>query len=136
MIRLKLLFCARGVMVDEQSNTASVYSIIEEITPESLPLLIPTVMVLVLLERDEEDEPQQQWSLRVTLNDQVVLDHQAEVDFEDKTRHRTIVTLGGLPVLQAGILRFGCFLGDKMLGEYVVNVSGPRQRGPEVEVRA
>ena len=127
MIRSKLMLCARGIVIDTQSNNVSVFNIFEQFTLESLPVIVPQFTVLIVLERDLDDPSTSECSLRITLNDTSILDQVITVDFRDKKRTRNIVTVSGLPITQPGTLKASCWLDEDELDHYLIDVSEPRQ---------
>jgi len=128
VIKSKLMFCAEGIVIDAQSNNVSVFNIIEEVTPESLPLFFARFTVFILLERDASDDPSEiECSLRIALNDTNTFDQQVTANFQDKKRTRNVVVFGGLPITQPGTLKVSCWLDEHELGHYQIHVNEPRQ---------
>ena len=125
MITPRLLLCAEYVLTDRDSNNASVINILEEIAPTVLPIIIPRVAVLCIIERQEEDPEEAEILLRLTLHDQIIFEQQIPIDFLGRQRFRQTVLLGGLPITQPGILDVVVFLDDRVLQTYQVPVRTP-----------
>jgi hypothetical protein len=132
MIRSKLMLCADAIIIDAKSNNVSVFNIIEQFTPESLPIFIARFTVLVVLERDPNDPSTIECSLRITLNHTSILDQIITSDFQDKKRNHSIITLSGLPITQPGTLKTSYWLDENELDHYVIDVNEPRQVQPSV----
>lgn len=133
MISSSLMLCAEGVIRDAETNNISVFKIFENITPEALPLLIPRFMVLAFLQRDDSDPLKIKCTLRITLNEEKILEQALNINFQGKKRNRTIINIGGLPILKQGILGTSLWLDDDMLNQYKVVVQEPRK--PKVETQ-
>ena len=132
MIRPKLLFCAEGVVVDQMTNNASAFNILEQLNFLSLPVVFPRMFILNLLERSKEDPKNWKGRLRIDLAGSVILDQPLEHKFEDQLRSRHITTLGGLPITQPGIMEISLVdENDEKIISYTIEIVVPP--GPKVE---
>lgn len=136
-MKLETIICAKGVAVDARTNTVSVFSILEELTPASFPAFIPELSVLALLNRGESEPEGFTVRLTVFLNDDVLLNQSMEISFQGKTNVRAIFEMRGMPILRPGKLVFQ--LEDprgKTLGSTRIHVTGrgaPSQRELDFE---
>ena len=48
MIRPKLLLCAEGVVIDQKSNNASAFNILEQLNFVSLPVVFPKIVIFLV----------------------------------------------------------------------------------------
>ena len=127
MTRLKLLLCAEGVIVDQRTNNASVFTILEELTPQELPVVLPQFVVLAILERDEGDPEKCDCTLGLSLNDEGIFEQDMEVDFKGKPRVRQMVYFGGVPIAKPGTLTASLELGGEEIGEWRITVNLPKK---------
>ena len=128
MITSSLILCADRVIRDAETNNISIINILEEMTPEGLPLFIARVMIFALLHRDKEKDPSQiKCTLRIGIGDNRLLERELNVDFRDKGRNRTIINIGGLVISTSGILEASLFLEERLLNQFRFLVHAPRQ---------
>ena len=133
MIRSILMLCADGIIRDAETNLISVFKIYENIVPEGLPLFIPRFMILAFLQRDDSDPSEIKCTLRITLNEEKILEQALNINFKGKARNRTIINVGGLPIPKQGMLETSLWLNDDMLNQYKIMVQEPRK--PKVEIQ-
>ena len=99
----RLLVCAEGVSIDKQSNNATIFSMIEQLNFKSLPVVYPKLVVFMLLEKDGGNGEQWDGELSISMDgSEIGGKPPITVDFQGKRRARSIVTIGGLPITQAG----------------------------------
>ena len=128
MITSSSMLCADRVIRDAETNSISVINILEEITPEGLPLFIPRVMIFALLHRNKEEDPSQiKCTLRIGIGDNKLLERELDIDFQDKGRNRTIINIGGLVISTNGILEASLFLEERLLNQFSFIVNAPRR---------
>ena len=122
------MLCADRVIRDAATNSISVINILEEITPEGLPLFIPRVMIFALLHRDKEEDPSQiKCTLRIGIGDNKLLERELDIDFQDKGRNRMIINIGGLVISTSGMLEISLFLEERLLNQFKFMVNVPRR---------
>ena len=133
MISSRLMFCADGIAIDQRTNTVSAFSIVEEAHPEGFPAVLPRLHVVTWLEREDEDEPRVQLTLRVGLGDETLVDRPIDIDFQARLKTRSIVVLTGVTVPRLGILQISLWNGDQRVNTYEIFVTPPAR--PRVEER-
>ena len=128
-----LMLCAEGVVRDAESNTVSVYNIFEEIRSATFPVIIPKMFILLITQRDPtQDPPAPAASIRIQLDNDLLDETDMEVNFQDKSRNRFILGVGGLAITRPGTLRFIANLANARMAEYTVTVQkiGPPEGRP------
>ncbi len=130
MIRPKLLLCAEGAVVDKMTNNVSAFNILEQLNFRSLPVIIPRMVILNVLEREKDDPVVWKGKLRIELSGTVLLDQPLEHNFGDLARSRNLLTLGGLPITQPGVLETSLLEGEAKIITYKIDITMP----PKVEV--
>jgi len=127
MIRAKLLLCAEGVVVDQRSNNASAFNILEQLNFDSLPVAFPKMVILSLLERDEGDPDKWNGEIRITLAGSDILKQPLKLDFRGLPRVRNTLTVGGLPITQPGAMEVCLFEEGKKRICYTIQVLVPKK---------
>ena len=104
MPRHVFTLAALGHAVDAQTNTISLYSILEQIGGPTLPLTLPSFVIVTLWHRNEGEEGVK-FVQRTTLVDPDGNEtfHQ-DADFEmPKPRHRIFLAVAGAPFKKSGV---------------------------------
>jgi hypothetical protein len=127
-MKMVLLLCAKETVIDRATNAASVFGLHDDINvPASFPILLAPFCVMSVLERSSQESEKQVFTLQIKLGKQQILSQRIDVDFQGKTRVRTIVQLSGLPLTGPGLLDVSALKGNRLLGKYWFNVA---QTGP------
>lgn len=134
---VRLMVACQQVIVDTFSNAVSVIGVLDSLTLASVPTVIPRLMVLVVLERRDEDDDIFSANISVRLNGIVLGSSLGSVKFAGLHMARIVVDLGNLVVSAPGELRFCLESNAKSLGEYVVAVelTSPTFFEPPVEIK-
>ena len=122
-------------MRDGESNTISAFNLLEDITADGFPLLVPRVAFFTLWEREEGDAPVHHARLSVSLDNQELLAQPLDIDFQGFRKNRTINRIGGLVLPGPGQLRFSLAIDGGTTATYTVPVTLSAQ-APHVEVQA
>lgn len=103
-----------GHAVDAQSNTITLFSVLEQVGGPNLPLALPTFVIVTLWQREEGEEGAKffQRTRLIAPDGEEIFN--LEADFRlHKIRHRMFLTVGGTPF--------------KMEGRYNIEVSIRRE---------
>jgi len=136
MIRGKLLLCAEGVSIDVRSNNVTIFNIIEQINLRYLPAVFPKMVIYGAFERDDGDPETFDGELHIRLEGIEVAGAPVPVEFQGKKATRSIITLGGLPIMQPGKMEISIYEKGKEIKvlSYSIEVTVPKK--PEVEQSA
>lgn len=127
MARLEFFVVSRSVSVDQATNHASVFEILEVIQASEFPAIIPECVAVSLWRREPGDEAKDfQLLLRVTIPSGAVTEIRSNFRMSS-LRHRVMQRIQGLPIESEGQLRFEAVLNGEHAAEHVVDVlrSGP-----------
>jgi hypothetical protein len=133
-MKSKLILCAEGVAIDQQSNNVTVYNILEEITPVALPTVFPRFFVLSVVEKDKNDGDVADAELKISLASKVILRQEIKFMFGGKQRVRSLIELGGMPLSGPGKLHIAISQGTKIVHSYDVIIN-PASSAPVATVR-
>ena len=120
------MLCADNVIVDQLTNLASAFNILEEITPEGLSFTYPRFVVLCILEREISDPGKFECTMLIKIAEEILIEQKVTIDFQDKLRTHSIFTMFGMPVPKFGILRALLLCEERELGHYDIIVNEPR----------
>jgi hypothetical protein len=105
MIRCLLAVCAESVVVDQNSNSASVFNILEMLRPEYFPAVIPKFVGYFQMTREIGDPEDVDASVVLKLAGNDLLRNPIRLSFKGVLRTRAIFTVLGFMVPNAGMLR-------------------------------
>ncbi len=97
-----------GIVRDAVTNSISVFNILESLAAQQFPTALPQFQLLSLIERDPEIDPDE-YDVKGTISlngKQLPQEISMRVSFEKKRRNRLIVTFGGIPIEEPGLLEF------------------------------
>jgi len=106
MIRTTLSLCAQGAAVDMFSNNLSIFEVIEDVAPHTYPFVLPRVVYVVAVCREDGDPQVVKAKVVCDLDGKQLFASSITLDFQDKPRTRQVMTLHGLMVEHPGKLRF------------------------------
>lgn len=122
MIQLKLAVCAESVVRDAETNTVSVFNIIEDISTSSFPVGIPKLSALFMLERSARDPERVDCLVTLTRDDQEIGRVTIEGDFGGKLRTRVILFAQGVIIDEPGILTIALTVSGEAMGAWHIPV--------------
>jgi hypothetical protein len=117
-----LMVCSEAVSRDAETNTISIFTIFENFNSPSFPLLIPKLVVFNLFERVSDDPQIFDCTVRVLINELQLHEVPIRINFEDKMKSRTILTVGGLLIPNPGILTFNFIHDTRTIAQYKIEV--------------
>lgn len=129
MYQVILATVSEGISIDQTTNTVSLFAIYDEITPEQLPAIVPRIQAFYLLKRSEDDSNEPAGELHVLINNRKVGGGPVPINFLDRMRLRSVVTLSGLPLPEFGLLTFVLIVDGKELSRIEVSILQPRKIG-------
>lgn len=128
----KFAVCGESVVRDTETNTVSIFNIIEEIRSPGFPAVVHRVSCIFFLVREEGDQHQVETTVKASLEAQELTQFPVNVDFGEKVINRVVVVISPMVVPGPGNLRISIEIGDQELGGWDISV---RQiGGPQIQV--
>ncbi len=119
----ELVLAAKGIVRDADSNSMSIFHIIEEIGGRGLPIIFPELAVLAMWKKAPRERKKSQVEFKVLNNSKVIFEGPVTIDFKEKKAHRTTVKIAPLVINEQGTLSFQFIKSGKTLGKYEIVVS-------------
>ena len=119
----KLLFCSDSAVIDLRTNTLSAFTVIEEIGSSSFPLVLSRLTVVSIITRTADEPSRPDWTLRVSLGTQRLLDGPFRVDFQQRLSTKAIGEISGLVIPSPGVLRVDVMAGTDSLASWEIRVN-------------
>jgi hypothetical protein len=101
-----LVLAAENISIDQSTRRMSIFNLLEELSAAGFPGMLPSVAVLVLLERVGIEPEKVPLRISATLNNDTLFDLPFDADFQGKLRTRGIINLQGIVLPAAGMLTF------------------------------
>ena len=107
MIRLAFALIAKGLSVDREKNTLSIFEVLEQVNTTRLPAIIPEFCLVALFERAAEDVEDMVATFDFVLpsGGREALG-EVDVLFQGKKRNRLSWKIRGFPIKERGIYKF------------------------------
>jgi hypothetical protein len=121
-MKLKLIFCAQGLILDRGTNNYSAFNILDEIASPNFPANFPPLEWLTVFEKEYQEEEQPTITFRTALNGETIHETKRKINFEGKRRTRLHIRFDGMPVSNPGDLELIALYKDEVLGSYTVDV--------------
>jgi hypothetical protein len=125
MIIPKVCFAALALVRDAETNSMSVFNILENVTAVGMPVLIQNMAFFVLWQREEADERRVGGTFTAAIGDLELTQTHVDLDFGANIRNRTLVNLNGLVIPRPGALRFRIVLTNDVEASYTVDIAAP-----------
>ena len=122
MVKINLLIPAKGVIRDANTNTISIFSIIEEIKAQGFPLFITELYIYFHLIKEKNDSDKFKTNLLVLNNEEEIFKYSITSNFQGQDKNNTTIRLNGLAIKNPGMLKFIIKSGSKLLSSYEVKV--------------
>jgi hypothetical protein len=136
MVRSLVCLAAENVVRDATSNSISVFNILEGVSGNGFPLLVQRTAFLTVWERERVDPQDYAGRFAVSLGGTELIARNVSVNFRDKLRNRSILTVNGLVIPQPGTLVFSLTISSDVVARYAVEVSATILATDEAEVDA
>lgn len=122
MPRLEFFVVADSVSIDQNTNLASIFNILEEIRPQGFPILLSRCVAFSLWYRQEGDENRDfQSTLRVISPDGATREFASNFRLV-RPRHRIVQGIQNLQITTPGDLRFELLLNGGHAADHIVTV--------------
>jgi hypothetical protein len=134
-MRSQLCLAARAVIRDSATNAVSVFQLLDNISPQALPLVLPDASVLAVWEREEGDPDLINLEFTTHNNGTQVNATQVIVDWPTTTVNRFIINLAGLVISEPGQMSFTFKRDGNVLANYSFRVAAPPAQVIQPEYR-
>lgn len=123
MPKLECFLVAESVSIDQTTNEASVFNILEHFRIPEFPTVLPKCAAFSLWRKEPGDEDRDwQALLEITLPDGSTPQFSLNFRFTASPRHRLTQRFLGLPLRREGELRFELRLNGEHVAEHLVTV--------------
>ena len=121
-MRVILFCCCENAVVDMLSQRLSVFNYVEALSTPAFPYLIPSMTIVVWLERETDDPETGELTARWLLNQSKIADMPIMIKFQERPKTRTIARISGLTLEGPGVLDVQLRFGRKKLATWRISV--------------
>ena len=130
-MKVHYIACAQSSSLDTKTNQLSLFHLLDEIGGPTFPLVLPSICVAALFEREAEDAPTPSFVLAVTLDGKLVASFTLSADFTKSRRSRAVNTIQGLTLPATGALAITVLQKTRVLAEWRAPVVRSDPQGTE-----
>ncbi len=102
-MKVHYIACATSSSLDTKTNQLSLFHVLDEIRGAAFPLVLPSICVATLFEREPEDAAVQSFVMAVTLEGKLLASFTLSADFTKARRTRAVNTVQGLTLPGPGL---------------------------------
>jgi hypothetical protein len=122
-MRTQFALCAQSASVDRSSNRVSIFNVIDHIPATSLPLILPSVTFVSILETEKQNEPVSfKGVFSVKLNNNIIVKGEVPVSFVNGRLARVLLNMNGLQIREHGTLSFRLEIPKEVTAEVQVQI--------------
>jgi len=116
------MLVSEGVSIDQTTNNATIYNILEKLSGKSFPIFSSQMFIFTLLEKEDSEESSFNCNLEILNNQKKIFQIEIKPDFRKKKRNRTVIKVGGLAIPAPGELIFNFNCKEKILSSYKIEI--------------
>jgi hypothetical protein len=105
-MRVQFALCAQTASVDRSSNRLSIFNVIDHFPASTLPIVIPALTFVSILESDKDESTNVKGILELIVNKALVARLELPITFVSGRLARVVVNFQGIPVREAGPVTF------------------------------
>jgi hypothetical protein len=122
-MRCELFAVAESASIDITTNRLSIFHIWDEITTPSLPTMMPSLAIVMMLTREENEPNDVDLQVSVSRNGQTLAQIPATVSFQTMLKARFVATVQGMVFTEQGVYELAVHRGDEPpLGAWRIQV--------------
>lgn len=131
-MKVHYIACAQSSSLDTKTNQLSLFHLLDEIGGAAFPLVLSSICVAALFEREAEDASAPSFVLAVTLDGKLIASFTLSADFTKSRRSRAVNTIQGLTLPAPGALAISVLQKTRVLAEWRAPVVRSDLQGTEV----
>ena len=121
-MRVQFALCAQTASVDRATNRVSVFNVFDHLPVSSLPIVVPSVTFVSVIESEEAENNNISGAVEVEANNVPVFKVEVPINFTNNRLARVVLTFQGIPVRDTGSLTFRLTLPDGTIAETTFQV--------------
>jgi hypothetical protein len=105
-MRVQFALCAQTASVDRSSNRLSIFNVIDHFPASVLPIVIPAITFVSIIESDEDESANVKAVLEISASNTLMARLELPITFVNGRLARVIVNFQGLYIREAGPVTF------------------------------
>jgi hypothetical protein len=127
-MRVQFALCAQTASVDRSSNRLSIFNVIDHYPASTLPIVIPAITFVSIIESDKDESPNVKGVLEISTKGGLVAKVELPIAFVNGKLARVVVNFQGIPVREAGPVTFRLTIPEGATAETTFQVLNITQR--------
>ena len=119
-MKCKTFMVCEAAFIDSKTNNLSLINILDEIAAQGLPVIIPKLFTVAVIEREMKEKATPEFILRITQGKKKLVDQRVKIDFQGKKRVRQLIEFHGFALHKPGDLHFRLNYQGRKFAEYVL----------------
>jgi len=124
-MKAPLFAVAESISVDRFTSKLSIFNLIDEINTTSFPLVLPSVTMFAIIEKNTDEPNETKVKTKVVIGDSTVAESVMPLDFQGGQHMRSIQFISGLAILGPAVLKFSMEHSGITIAVWEVKVSQP-----------
>lgn len=121
-MKVQFALCAHTASVDRATNRLSIFNVIDQFPASVLPIYIPSIAFVSVIESDRDESPNVKGVLEITASARLLGRFEVPISFTNGRLARVILNFQGMPVHQAGPVVFRLTIPDEVVAETTFQV--------------
>ena len=129
-MKCTLFLVCEAAFIDSRTNNLSLINVLDEINAQGLPVVIPKLFTVAVIEREKKEKASPEFILRISQGKKKLVDQRIKVDFQGKKRVRQLIEFNGFMLHKPGDLCFRMNYKGRKFAEYHLSFNvnaGPRK---------
>lgn len=120
-MKLGYLVCSQSAIIDQTTNQVSILRVIEQVNAATFPI-VTSLTVACHLVKEKKDADNVPVKLRFRLDGKPVVEHELQLSFQGKPRHRIALNIEQLVIERPGVLTAELVYKNHTLGSWLIEV--------------
>lgn len=104
-MRVLSVVCSESVIRDAENHQVTAYNILDDISAEAYPVLIPRIAIYFFSERTVDDAALYDIDIIIFNNEKELFKRRVQLNFLDKLKNKAVLKINGLTISDPGYLR-------------------------------
>ncbi len=123
MLNVKIMVFSDEILRDKDSDKISLINIIHDINSPSFPILLGSLCILIVFDREEITPLDLDGNLYISNNDALLFKGSLKANFENKKVNRQVIKIINLMIPNPGKLKAAFEMSDGTASEYSIMVN-------------
>lgn len=135
-MKIQLAVLAGSASIDRFTNRLSIFNVLDDISPPTLPVVIPEATFVMILRREAGEPSKLEGTVNIKIGDVLIGRAVQEIDFEGGVTNRQVLNFQALPIFQSGDLTFELHLPSQQITALTIPVTSQSKESSETTLQS